>query len=352
MVLPVFYFAYPGDLNTLTGGYGYDRQILAGLNSNGWDVHPISLGSGFPFPNEKTLQYAEGSLASLPTRSVVIIDGLAFGVLGDVAQRLAEKLTILALVHHPLCKENGLSEDEVQNLHASEASALSQARHIIVTSPATADQLKDLFDVPSEKISVALPGTERPKAKDRAPSKTVRLLSIGTVTQRKGYDLLFSALAGLKEHDWHLDIIGGLEADPECVRALNAQADDLRLADRLTFHGAVPYDRLSDFYQAADVFVLASRYEGYGMAYTEAIAHGLPVIGSGAGAVVDTLSDGGALYCGVEDVPALKAALERLLTDPGARQKLAQEAQVAAQSLPTWGDAVTVFETVVEKVRS
>lgn len=351
MVLPKLYFAYPGDLNTLTGGYGYDRQILAGLRTNGWDVEPVSLGPGFPFPDQSTLQSAEGILNSLPDESVVIVDGLAFGVLGDRARRLSGKLDFVALVHHPLCKENGLSAAEIQKLHASEAAALQHAPHIIVTSPATADQVQDLFKVPAEKISVALPGTERPKASVRAPSDTLRLLSIGTVTQRKGYDLLFAALGGLKVHDWHLDIIGGLEADPECVQALKAQADDLQLADRLTFHGAVPYDELTSFYQAADVFVLASRYEGYGMAYTEALAHGLPIIGSGAGAVEGTLSAGGSIYCGVEDVSALQRALEKVVTDEAARQTLADEARIAALSLPTWKDAVQVFETVVKKVK-
>lgn len=345
-------FAYPGDLQTLTGGYGYDRRVITGLKDKGWSVELLPLGEGFPFPGEETLQAAESELAALPDGSVVVVDGLAYGVLQEAARQLANRQKIIALVHHPLCRENGLSTANAEKLQASEADALRHARHVIVTSPSTAQQVQDLFTIPDGDISVALPGTDLQGRIDRAPSETVRLLSIGTVTERKGYDLLFAALGNLDGADWHLDIVGGLDADPTYVRALKVQVEELQLAHRVTFHGAVPNCALADYFKVADIFVLASRYEGYGMAYTEALAHGLPVIGSGAGAVEETLSCGGALYCGVEDVSALQAALARLVSDPIERKKFAQQAAVAAQSLPSWPDAVSIFETVIKKVGS
>ncbi|MFN3129697.1 glycosyltransferase family 4 protein [Roseibium sp.] len=343
-------FAYPGDLQTLTGGYGYDRRVIAGLAANGWDVRPLSLGPGFPFPSGQTLHETDDALSALPDGSLVIVDGLAYGVMDQAAKRHGKRLRLIALVHHPLCRENGLSSDVAGRLRASESAALGHACHVIVTSPATAAQIKELFETPKDAISIALPGTERPVAGCKASEGRLRLLSIGTVTQRKGYDLLFEALSQLEEMDWHLDVVGGLEADPGCVGALKEQINSLELTGRITFHGAVPQEQLSRHYLLADVFVLASRYEGYGMAYTEALAHGLPVIGSGAGAVEDTLSVGGAIYCGVEDVEALTAALSNLMSDPEARQRLATEARQAAHSLPNWEDAVKVFEAVMEKV--
>ncbi len=343
-------FAYPGDLQTLTGGYGYDRRVIAGLAANGWDVRPLSLGPGFPFPSGKTLQAVDASLSALPDDTVVIIDGLAYGVMDQAAEKHGKRLRLIALVHHPLCRENGLPSDVAARLQASECAALSHARHVIVTSSATAVQIEDLFGISMDAICIALPGTELPSQRRKASEGPLRLLSIGTVTQRKGYDLLFGALSQLKETDWHLDVVGGLEADPGCVAALKEQIKSLELTGRVTFHGTVPQEKLSDYYCSADVFVLASRYEGYGMAYAEALAHGLPVIGSGAGAVKDTLSVGGAIYCGVEDVQALTAALTTIMSDAEARQSLATEARQAAHSLPSWEDAVRVFETVMEKV--
>ncbi|MGS4886923.1 glycosyltransferase family 4 protein [Roseibium sp.] len=343
-------FAYPGDLQTLTGGYGYDRRVIAGLAANGWDVRPLSFGPGFPFPSGNTLQAVGASLSALPDDTVVIIDGLAYGVMDQAAEKHGKRLRLIALVHHPLCRENGLPSDVAARLQASESAALSHARHVIVTSPATAVQIEDLFGISKDAISTALPGTELPTQRSKASAGATRLLSIGTVTQRKGYDLLFGALSQLKEMDWHLDVVGGLEADPGCVAALKEQIKSLELTGCVTFHGAVPQEKLSDYYCSADVFVLASRYEGYGMAYAEALAHGLPVIGSGAGAVKDTLSVGGAIYCGVEDVQALTAALTTIMSNAEARERLATEARQAAHSLPSWEDAVRVFETVIEKV--
>lgn len=349
---PKLVFAYPGDLQTLTGGYGYDRRVIAGLTDKGWTVDLLSLGEGFPFPDKETLEAAEIALAALPDNSVVIVDGLAYGVLEQAARQLANRLKIIALVHHPLCRENGLSAAMSEKLQTSEAEALRYARHVIVTSQATALQVKDLFSVPAENISVAQPGTDRSTPTMRSATETVKLLSVGTVTERKGYDLLFAALGNLTSANWQLDVVGGLEADRACVGSLMAQLEALQLKERVTFHGAVPGEKLTDYYQGANLFVLASRYEGYGMAYTEALAHGLPVIGSGAGAVAETLSCGGAIYCGVEDVPALQTALMRLIEDPSERQKLARDAVKATQYLPTWPEAVIVFETVIGKVMS
>jgi glycosyltransferase involved in cell wall biosynthesis len=349
--MPSLVFAFPGDFNTPTGGYGYDRRIVDGLRDLGWEVDLLGLGDGFPFPSAQTLRTAEHRLADLPSGALVVVDGLAFGAMAAAAERLRARLRLIALVHHPLCRENGLSPHQADALLASETAALKQVPHVIVTSPATAEQVKDVFAVPAERITVVLPGTDRPEPHERPVSDSVRLLSVGTVVPRKGYDLLVEALSKLQEHDWHLDIVGGLEADPACYAALQNQATRLGLADRLAFHGAVPADRLPGFYRSADIFVLASRYEGYGMAYTEALAHGLPVIGSGGGAVRETLPEGAAIYCGTEDVEALRKALQTLITDSQARASLAVSARKAAEALPNWQDAAALFAKTLTEAR-
>jgi len=350
--MPSLVFAFPGDIDTPTGGYGYDRRIVAGLRGLGWDVYLLGLGDGFPFPSPETLRTAERRLAELPAGTLAVVDGLAFGVMAKAAQRLKDHLRLIALVHHPLCRENGLSAEQAKELLASETAALKQVRHVIVTSPATAGQVTDHFGVAGEKITVILPGTDRPEPFDRPVSDCVRLLSVGTVVPRKGYDLLFEALSGLQEYNWLLDIVGGLEADPACYAALQEQAARLGLTGRVVFHGAVPSDRLPGFYREADIFVLASRYEGYGMAYTEALAHGLPVIGSGGGAVRETLPEAAAIYCGTEDVDALEIALRRLISDPGERLLFARSAQSASAALPSWQDAAALFAKTLMETRA
>jgi len=348
------FFAYPGDLDTPTGGYGYDRRIIGGLRELGWQVELVPLGDGFPFPTAETLVAAGNSLAALPDGALLVVDGLAFGVLDEAAARLARRLRLVALVHHPLCRENGLDETRAKALFEFEQAALRQAQHVIVTSPATAEQVHDLFEIRKEKITTILPGTDKPAPYPRPGGDVVKLLAVGTVVPRKGYDLLFDALSGLTGSDaaWQLDIVGGLDADPACYRTLLKQLSDLGLGSQVTFHGAVSADRLTGFYRAAHVFVLASRYEGYGMAYTEALAHGLPVIGSGGGAVRDTLPESATLYCGTEDVAALRAALETLIFHTDKRAAYAAAAHTAAQSLPDWLQAAARFATTLEGIET
>ena len=344
-------FAYPGDLDTPTGGYGYDRRIVGGLRDLGWQVELLSLGAGFPFPTGKTLSDARHKLEALPSGSLVVVDGLAFGAMAEAAEAVSERLQLIALVHHPLCRENGLLPEQAEALRGSEHKALRHSTHVIVTSPATAAQVSDLFVVPQDRLTVILPGTESPDPVDRPPVETLKLLSVGTVVPRKGYDLLFEALSPLKALNWHLDIVGGLDADPDCYQALQSQAEELGLRGRVTFQGAATPDQLSGFYRRADLFVLASRYEGYGMAYTEALAYGLPVIGSGAGAVRDTLPDGAAIYCGTEDVTRLGEALNLLISDSSARTRMAEAAKEAALKFPSWQDAAEQFAGTLKKVQ-
>ncbi|KZM49977.1 glycosyltransferase family 4 protein [Labrenzia sp. OB1] len=344
------FFAFPGNLETPTGGYGYDRRIIAGLRDLGWRVELVPLGEGFPQPSAMTLASAEKQLAALPSSALVVIDGLAFGVMVAAAQELCNDLRLIALVHHPLCLENGLTPEKAEAMRESEHKALAFARHVIVTSPATARQVADLFGYPADRVTVVLPGTDRPEAIPRERSNVVRLLSVGTIVPRKGYDLLFQALSAMPDNNWHLEIVGGLDADPECYRSLRSQIEGLGLAGGITFRGAVSPEDLTGFYSNADVFVLASRYEGYGMAYTEALAHGLPVIGSGAGAVRDTLPEGASIYCGVENVGALREALALLITDTAARSQMASAARMAAAALPGWPDAAAQFARTLQEL--
>lgn len=344
------FFAFPGDLQTLTGGYGYDRRIIAGLRNNGWQVDEVPLGDGFPFPDVSELGAAEQSFAALPDGATVIIDGLGFGVMEQAAKNNADRLNLIALVHHPLCRENGIDAPTAARLEASEKAALAFANHVIVTSPATGEQVVELFDVDGNDLSVIVPGTDRFGHHRSSASGNVSLLTVGTIVPRKGYDLLLEALAGSKFQDWHLDIVGATNADPACYRATTELAEKLGIDGKVTFHGALDADRLIEAYRNADVFVLASRYEGYGMAYTEALAHGLPVIGSGAGAVAETLFGDGAIYCGVEDIAALRSALERVMSDSDERDRLASAAHETAKSLATWEDAAAKFQTILKQV--
>lgn len=348
MVSRAVTFAVPGDLATPTGGYAYDRRIIAELGRLGWNVDVIDLGEGFPFPAVDVAKSAGDMLNAVPAQQPIVVDGLALGVLPQSATLAAMDHPLVALVHHPLALEAGLSSRQREHLFASERAALAPTKRIIVTSPATARTLTADYNVPASRITVALPGVDVP-ARQRAVSHgPPRLLAVGAITPRKGYDILVAALTSLRDTAWSLTIVGATDRSRETVKLLERQIAAAELSSHISLTGAISSDALAELYANADVFVLASHFEGYGMAYAEAIAHGLPVVGTTAGAIPDTVPADAAILVPPGDVAALAAALRRLVTEPAERERLASGAARAASGLPTWQDAALVISNTLE----
>jgi glycosyltransferase involved in cell wall biosynthesis len=343
-----FVFAVPGDLATPTGGYGYDRRMIAELGDLGWEIDLLDLGEDFPWPSEATRAAALTRLFAVPAGRAIVIDGLALGALPDASWQLAGRNPLLALVHHPLALEWGLSPAQAEALRASERTALAAVKGVVVTSAATAKLVVSDYGVPAERITVAKPGSDPAPLARGSQDGVVRLLSVGAVVPRKGFDVLIPALATLGDLPWKLTIAGDRTRDNDCAARLDADIARHALGNRIEVLGAVSPQRLAALYAEADMFVLASRFEGYGMAYAEALAHGLPVVGSSAGAIPDTVPPEAGLLVDAGDVPALAQALRRVIGDAGLRQRLAGAARAAAPLLPTWRHSAEIFARALE----
>jgi glycosyltransferase involved in cell wall biosynthesis len=341
-------FAVPGSLDQRTGGYTYDRCVIAELRRLGCDVDVIDLGEGFPRPTPDTVREVLPRLRRVPADRPIVVDGLALGVLPQAAQALRATHRVIALVHHPLALESGLTTQQATALRESERAALAAVRHVIVTSPATARIVVADYGVPPEAISVALPGSARVAALPKAPHDAINLLAVGAVVPRKGYDILIEALGRLTDLDWQLVIAGDVTRDRDTAGELATTLVRKRLGPRVRLAGAVSDDELSALHRAADVFVLASRFEGYGMAYAAAIAHGLPVVGTKTGAIPETVPDGAGILVPPDDAAALAAALRTMITDAGLRARCAAAARRAP--LPTWEEAAQVFLRVLQSI--
>ena len=327
-------FAVPGDLATPTGGYAYDRRMIAELNALGWQVDVIDLGGGFPRPGAEAKAAAGGKLAAAPERCPIVVDGLAFGVLPEAAGELRERNPLIALVHHPLAFETGLPPAEAEALMKSERDTLALTHGVIVTSPSTATLLTEDYDVPLDLITVACPGTDRgPMARGSADG-TLRLISVGAVVPRKGFDVLIEALAPLASLPWRLTIAGDRTRDPTAAAQLDTDIARHGLAGRVEVLGAVERDRLDALYADADLFVLASRFEGYGMAYAEALARGLPIVGTTAGAIPDTVPPSAGILVEPNDVKALARTLRMLIENRKEREWLAAIGDGRSSRLP------------------
>ena len=340
-------FAYPGDLDTRTGGYIYDKRLLGELGRQEVHVGRLPLGDGFPQPAPDTMRNAETRLRALAPGTRVIIDGLAYGAMGDIAEMLASRLRIFALVHHPLAFETGIPPAEAEILRISETRALAFAERVITTSSTTARTLVEHFGVDHECIAVAPPGTdEKPLARGSGTRK-VRLLAVGSVTPRKDFATLARALGGLYDLPWHLDIAGSLERSPDAVRKLRAAISEGGIGERVALLGEVDEVGLNRLYSQADLFVSSSLYEGYGMALVEAIAWGLPIAAASGGAVADILPSDAAFLAAPGDASSMASALRRVIENDALRHRLRAGAIEARARLPRWPDTASIIRDVV-----
>ena len=340
-------WAIPGDIATISGGYAYDRRMIAELGRLGWEVDLIGLGDGFPLPSPRQKAEAEARLLSARGDCPVVVDGLAFGVLPEIAALLRRSRPLVALVHHPLALETGLTADEAARLQASEREALASAHHVVATSPWTAELLADRFGVKPERLLVVPPGTDRVPLATSSSDGTLRLISVGAIGPRKGFDLLVEALAQLTPLPWRLAIAGDRERDAAAVARLDGLIVRHGLERRVDSLGKVSPERLAALYAGADLFVLASRFEGYGMAFAEALAHGLPVIGTTGGATPHTVPASAGRLVAPGDVDALAGALRSLIEDNPLRHRLAAGARAAAAALPSWAQSGATFSDLL-----
>src|SRR5215470_6928810 len=161
-------------------------------------------------------------LLALPDDGSIVIDGLAFGVLPEVARALATRRPVVALIHHPLALEGGLTDAEVAQLGESERQALAAATRVIATSRTTADLLRRDFAVSAERLDVVVPGTDRRPFAMGGDGAVVQLLSVAAIGTRKGFETLVEALALITDLSWHLTIVGDRQRDPAAVGRLDA----------------------------------------------------------------------------------------------------------------------------------
>ena len=284
----------------------------------------------------------------MPQGQPIVIDGLAFGALPAVAASLHQRYPLIALVHQPLALESGLSVADANKFCASERAALEFARRVIATSSSTKNRLITDYGVPAEHITVARPGSDPVAPAVGSRDGVVRLLAVGSVVPGKGYDVLIAALTTLTDLPWQLKIAGDTGRDRATAAKIEDDIARFKLTDRIALLGAIAPARLAELYRAADLFVLASRFESYGMADAEAVAYGLPTIGTTAGAIPETLPGESAILVKPDDAAALAHALRRLIADSNERQKISSAARVAAVHLPTWRDSAALFAGAIE----
>lgn len=345
-------FAVPGSLDTPTGGYAYDKRIIEELRALGWRIDVVDLGNGFPHPDVAARQTALERLLALPDGLPIVIDGLAFGAMTDEARSLRDRHPLVALVHHPLALETGIDATTAEELRASERTALGCARVVIVTSEPTATIVVRDYAVPRDRVTVIRPGIDRPvvSRQSRKHRHTVELLAVGAITPRKGYDRLIDALAGLKALPWRLTIAGDTTRNATALANLQDVMVQAQVKGRVVIAGAVSNEELARLYANADVFVLASQFEGYGMVFGEALAQGLPIVATTVGAAEEIVPPDAGILVAPNNVAALRDALRLVIEDAGARERMTIASQQGAERLPSWDQSARQFAATLESL--
>jgi glycosyltransferase involved in cell wall biosynthesis len=328
----------PGRLETRTGGYIYDRRIAEGLRAAGWTVEIRELDDSFPRPTPAALEHAAATFAAIPAGAIALVDGMALGVIPEIVEREAVRLAIVAIVHLPLAAEVGLDRDRQAVLEESERRALAGVSLAVVTGAATQALLTRHRLVP-RSIVVVEPGTDPAPVARGSDGRPLHLLSVASVTPGKGHDVLLSALASVPHRDWHLTCAGSLTRAAATASRVRTRVQTLNLGGRVTLAGELDEAALAGLYGAADLFVIATLRETYCMAVAEALAHGLPVVGTATGAIPELVGESAGLVVPPGDTEALADALARVIGDSDFRLRLTAGARRVRDRLPTWSQA-------------
>jgi glycosyl transferase family 1 len=326
------WFVLPGgvdDPSRPSGGNRYDRAVCDRLS----EVHEVAVPGSWPRPSQTQVAALARTLADIPEMSDVVIDGLVGCGVPDVIEAAAERLRVIMLVHLPLGDESA----EAADLVPLERRALHASAVVVVTSEQAAARVAGLHDLPPDRVAVAPPGVDEAPPAEPSPGGG-RLLCVAAISHRKGQDVLLRALDDLGDLEWTCTFVGAGTAPPAPGRAV--------------FAGPKGGAELDAAYAGADLLVLPSRAETYGMVVTEALARAIPVLGTqvdgvpeALGAAPDGTVPGRLVPAG--DPAALAAALREWLTDAALRERWRAAARARRRTLRGWDETTRLLSEVL-----
>lgn len=344
-------FVLPADVDDVTlasGGNAYDRRMCDVLG-----MREMAVAGRWPTPDQADRIHLGRELSELPDGSVALLDGLVACGVPEFVLPHARRLRIAILLHLPLGDEYGLPADRAAQLDALERETLHGACAVIATSEWAARRAIEHHKLDPARVHVATPGV---KPAPLAIGTDGRLLCLASLTPRKGQDVLAQALAGVADLGWTCECVGSVRRDPRFVDKVHALITRHDLTSRMSITGPLPDWELEARFGRADLLVLPSRGETYGMVVTEALARGIPVLTSDVDALPDTLGhapDGSVpgILVPPGDVGALSEALRRYLTDASLRGRLRESARMRRQHLEDWNQAALRLAAILDRLQ-
>ncbi|KUO06165.1 glycosyl transferase [Streptomyces caeruleatus] len=357
MSLRSVHFVMPGGVDDPTvpsGGNAYDRRVSLDLPGFGWQVHKHAVDGSWPSPDAAARTELARTLREFPDGTVVLLDGLVACGVPEIVVPEAERLRLAVLVHLPLGDETGLDPAVAAELDARERTVLRAVPAVIATSDWAVRRLVSHHGLAPERVHVAAPGADiAPLAS--GTDGVSRLLCVAAVTPRKGQHRLVEALATVTDLPWSCVCVGGLNQDPEYVAQLRSLIARHGLKDRLILAGPQAGAELDASYNSADLMVLTSYAETYGMAVTEALARGIPVLATDVGGVPEAVGrapDGGVpgILVPPENPAAIAAELRGWFGEADVRRRLKAAARGRRAALNGWAGTARSLAAVLGRL--
>jgi len=335
-----------GDIGTISGGYLYDRKLVEHLTRRGDKVVVISL------PRESYLKslghnFSGDLLKALGELQVdaLLEDELCHPSLFRLNRKLKEKSKhpIVCLAHHLRSSETGSWPGKAL-FRMIEKDFLSTIDGFIFASDDSAKSIRVLSDRDVPGV-VAVPGRDiheqaidldqvRARARGGGP---LRLLFVGNLIPRKGLHFLLQALYAISQSNWYLTIVGGDSLDPDYAGKIESLIKGFGLEQKVERFGILEGEELWDQYRKAHVLAVPSTYEGYGIAYLEAMRFGLPVIGSARGGAKELVTDRlNGFLVEPGDVKAIALHIDELAGDRELLERMSLKALERYSEQPTW----------------
>jgi len=330
-----------GGLGQRSGGYLYDRMLVRALRRRGHRVEVLSLRQR-PYP-ENIADNADPAVRSwMRAQDIVVQDELCHPSLFQLNER--RERPVVALVHNlSACLAAPAAAELTQGM---ECAFLEGTDAVVCTSQATLDACRSLCPKLPPHV-VARPGRDHMTPRPHRPGGgELRLLHVGNVHPTKGLDVLLAALAELAFVPYRLEIAGGI-ADRSFRRSLD-ELMDRPLQRRVRFLGPVPPAAMAEVYRRADVTVVPSRYEGFGIALLEAMGFGMPVVAGREGGAGEMIAHGQEGFLVPPGDPDAVAEALRALADDGLRAEMGRAARRRWERLPTWEDSMGELVDLLE----
>ncbi|KUL74820.1 MULTISPECIES: glycosyltransferase family 4 protein [unclassified Streptomyces] len=357
MSLRSVHFVMPGGVDdpaAPSGGNAYDRRVSLDLPGFGWQVHKRAVAGAWPRPEAAARAELARTLREFPDGTVVLLDGLVACGVPEIIVPEAERLRLAVLVHLPLGDETGLEPSVAADLDARERTVLRAVDAVVATSDWAVRRLVSHHGLAPERVHVAAPGADiAPLAS--GTDGVSKLLCVAAVTPRKGQHRLIEALATVTDLPWSCSFVGGLNHDPEYVAGLRSLIERHGLTDRLVLAGPQAGAELDASYNSADLMVLTSYAETYGMAVTEALARGIPVLATDVGGVPEAVGrapDGGVpgILVPPENPAAIAAELRGWFGEADVRRRLKAAARGRRAALNGWAGTARSLAAVLGRL--